>query len=335
MRNPPDVTISTGSKDSPLCLFVHGTGMDLSFWVNPQKTRILAGRVPLPAILSSEPSSVDKGHDYRGSVITGIPQDDLKTSFHDLKDEGFTVMAYSQRRPMADHRTLIYELEWMLNKYRDLLGNGVIFIAHSRGGLIARKVMESLRIRCEALITVGTPHHGSSMARLAELLSRGSRLIYPFFEDAERGTVSGTIKRVMDFLGSEAVRELLPGSSFISGLDDRRLESVRVLSFGGTDPTLFTLYRWKERTASYRKMFSFPDILTKLLPESVLPDELVNGKGDGNVSAWSSVAPYADEHYNLPLNHLRLIFDQRVRKRIVRFVKHTSQRSGLANLRKS
>jgi len=41
-----------------------------------------------------------------------------------------------------------------------------ILVGHSRGGLIARKYLEkAYNERIKMLITIGTPHHGSNIAR--------------------------------------------------------------------------------------------------------------------------------------------------------------------------
>ncbi len=342
MNHIPNVVFHQGLKESPCCLFIHGLGMSLEIWTEPEKTRILGGRFPVTVLLSKEPRDVDlSGHGkapgkgglpvepvISDRITTGVVPRGLKTVFHDLKAEGCTVLAYSQRRPASDCLSLVKELEVLLNHYHRFTKNGIIFIAHSRGGLVARKAIELLNPKCPALITLATPHHGSNLAKLAGSLSGISRIIYPFFENAEKGTAGSTIKRVMEFLKSEAIVELLPGSSFIRGFDDSRLASVKTLSFGGTDPTLFTLYRWRKDRArgvmTPEKLFSIPEILTSFVSEGMLPEELINGRGDGLVSKRSAEAPFAAEHHNLHLNHAMILFSPSVRKTVSSFVRMVS-----------
>lgn len=55
----------------------------------------------------------------------------------------------------------------------------VIVVAHSLGGLIVRHAVQHLGLHVDALVTMGTPHHGTSLARpwpwrLAQELSPGS-----------------------------------------------------------------------------------------------------------------------------------------------------------------
>ncbi|NOZ25140.1 MAG: hypothetical protein GXO94_03480 [Nitrospirae bacterium] len=338
MDHLPDVIFHEGRKESPCCLFIHGLGMNLSIWTEPERTRILAGRFPITVLLSKEPKEIDLSRQDEPSkdaglyvepvitnrITTGLIPRKLKTVFHDLKRQGCTVLAYSQRRPASDCESLVKELDLLLRHYHRFMKNGIIFVAHSRGGLVARKAIELLNPKCLALVTLATPHHGSNLAKLAGSLSGISRVIYPFFENAEKGTARSTIKRIMEFLKSEAIVELLPGSPFISGFDDKRLASVKTLSFGGTDPTLFTVYRWRKDRAkgvmTAEKLFSIPEVLTSFVSEGLLPEELITGKGDGLVSKRSAEAPYAVEHHNLHVNHAMILFAPSVRKAVSSFV---------------
>lgn len=296
--------------------------MSKEIWVAPDNTRVLAGRFPLSVLLSTPPSKKEKTIRLTDHITAGVPQMGLKTSFHDLVEEGYTVMAYSQGRPASGCMNLVGELKQLLEKYGFLSKKGIVFITHSRGGLVARKALEILRIRCIALITLSTPHHGSSLARLAGMLSGFSRVLYPFFENAEGGAIRTTMMRVTEFLKSDAIHELLPGSEFIRSLDDRVLRQTKTLSIGGTDPTLLTLYRLDRGSDGYERLFSVPQVLTSFIPEGMLPEELIEGRGDGLVAAESSVAPHAVEHHSFPLNHAGILFDPRVRETIKTFVRN-------------
>ncbi|GBE02396.1 hypothetical protein BMS3Bbin06_00603 [bacterium BMS3Bbin06] len=294
--------------------------MNKDIWVDPFRSRILAGNFPLTMLLSKKPDR--KTHPSTSErITTGIPPETLRSSFHDLRDAGFTVLAYSQERPVARSSFLIDELMEVIRNYPGLAKRGIVFVTHSRGGLIVRKLLEGSGIRCLALITLGTPHAGSSLAGLSGHLAGISRVMYPFFEDAQRGTVRRTVGRVIEFLRSEALDELFPGSDFMCNLDSDVLKDIKVLSFGGTDPRLITLYRWHRDCICYKDMFSIPDILTSVLPDSVVPEEFVQGRGDGLVTSASSVAPHADRHYDFPLNHLKMVFSPEVRALISGFLR--------------
>jgi pimeloyl-ACP methyl ester carboxylesterase len=313
--------LKTGEKEGPLCLFIHGLGMSHNIWLKPEESKVLGGRYPVGLFLSRPPRSKKN---IRGSkrFTFGNPPSVLKTSLHDLQDIGYTVLAYSQQRPMGGIDVLLEEIDKILDEYSDLARRGIIFITHSRGGILARLAIQCLNIKKTlGLITIATPHKGSSMADMARLILPVTKVLYPFFARSEQGTVKVTIKRVIDFLSSPAVKELTPHSELMKSMKSQRIKRIKTISFGGTNPTLFTLYKWHKDCMKYRKVFSIPDVLTGYLPERMVPDELKNGRGDSLVTADSAVAPEAVAHYNYYQNHAGLIFNRHVRKKILEFVR--------------
>jgi hypothetical protein len=95
---------------------------------------------------------------------------------------------------------------------------------------------------------------------------------------------------------------MLPESDFIGSLSSLPVQGVKTISIGGTDPSLIRI-----------NGKSFSEMVSGILPVSMLPEELLEGKGDGFVSAASSVWPGAGEHLNFHAHHARLIFDPGVR----------------------
>jgi hypothetical protein len=51
-----DIALSKGNPDKPGIIFIHGIGMDKDIWVNPLKSRILGGKLPLNIFLRERPS---------------------------------------------------------------------------------------------------------------------------------------------------------------------------------------------------------------------------------------------------------------------------------------
>ena len=74
-------------------------------------------------------------------------------------------------------------VEGLIKRVEEILkenpGGKVVFIGHSLGGLLARKAIADPRLkgRVAALVTLGSPHQGSEMARLA--LGRLGRTLIP------------------------------------------------------------------------------------------------------------------------------------------------------------
>jgi pimeloyl-ACP methyl ester carboxylesterase len=312
-----DILFKRGRQRGPLILFIHGLGMDKNFWADPIKSKLLQGKIPLGFLFAKAPSGLEENK----KITLGRLPEIIESPFHDLVKEGFTVLAYSQQRPAADIEILIKELKEILNYYEKYTEQGILFITHSRGGLVARKAIEHLNIKCIAIVTVATPHGGSKIASFATHLSAITRLLNPFLQSKnQKLVVSKTVKNVVDLLHSKAIKELTPGSPFLNSLNDKALKRIKVMSIGGSNPTLFSLYKWHKNCKKYEEVFRIPDILTEHLPEAILPEEIIKGKGDSLVSIKSAEAPYADRHLNFHFNHASLVFHREVREAIKDFL---------------
>ncbi len=326
-----DASVIKGDPDMPVVFFIHGMGMDKRIWESPDESRILGGNFPVSLLVNREPKpeivAAGELRDKRKKLFLGESVKDLTSLFHCLKEQKYTVVAWSQRRPSAEIEIAVSELRDLTAAYQKYCRQGLILIGHSRGGLVARRYLESGDARVRALITLATPHRGSRMAQWVEYIAPLTSLIAPLLPDFEKGTVTYAIKKVLDFLGSKAVKELLPDSRFFRSLDDLPARGVYYLSFGGNDPTLLSVYRSRIVRARSsddrrfilkpRRLFSIPGILEKVIPARLYPDELKQGKGDGLVSAESSRLPWSDEHHDFALNHAAILFDERVKRTVV------------------
>lgn len=327
-----DTTIIEGDRDRPALFFIHGLGMDKRIWESPDESRILGERFPVSLLVSGEPDFEEREVEDHGEISRrisfGKPPKNLTTLFNDFGEQGYSVIAWSQQRPSAEIDVAVSELRDLIAMYEKYCKSGIILVGHSRGGLVARRYLRKYgdrRIR--GLITLATPHRGSRMAQWVKYITPLISLIDPLLSDSEKGTLTYTVKRIFDFLKSPAVKELLPDSRFFRSLDDGYRKGIFSLSFGGSNTTLFSVYRRvierirngdQERfLLRARRVFSIPDIFEKLIPENHFPDEMKKGKGDGLVSVESSRLPWADESYDFDVNHAGILFDDRVRRKIM------------------
>jgi len=321
-----DITVHEGDHKKPLVILIHGLGMEQNIWTDPSSARILGGALPITVLLSKTPAKRDKV----GSKITAGDRPDpknLRTIFHDLRDTGYSVISWSQQRPAGPVESAVKELAEVMDHAGKIHKGDIILVCHSRGGLIARKYLADNNSNVSALITICTPHKGSSIAKLASYISPLVRIITPFIPDNTNSpTLKKAVTRVTDFMKSNAVKELLPSSDFFQTIPDREKKGMRCLTMGGTSPTLFGFYRWKAKTEDGKRLqypeevISFPGALEKIIPSGLFPDELKKGLGDGLVTADSSRLDWADEHHNFPLNHARMLYDRRVRETIINFI---------------
>jgi pimeloyl-ACP methyl ester carboxylesterase len=283
-----DLAVLAGSPRKPACVFVHGLGMSKHIWTAPEEARVLGGMARVTVLL--------RGYEH------------LDTLYHDLAARGFTVMAWSQSRPVGPAEAALEELTRVVREARKRKPAGIVLIGHSRGGLLARRYLqdhESADVR--ALVTLCSPHRGSTMARWAGYVSPLASLLRPAMPAGREGTLVGAMRRTLLFLESTAVRELLPGSDFLRSLKEQGPPGLYALSVGGTSPVLF----------SVPGLSSLPAALGRILPDRAVPEEMRRGMGDGLVSAKSAVLPFAREHLNFPLNHAAVIVDRVVRDAVL------------------
>lgn len=277
-----DIRFREGDKHKPLVVFIHGLGMDADFWTDPARARVLGGRYPLSVLLGK-----------------GV---EMRTSYQDLKGLGFSVLTWSQSRPAGPISVAVGELGQILLKHPEQAHEGVFFICHSRGGLIARKYLEAGADTTRAVITLSTPHGGTSLAKWAVFMSPLAKAVTHFLKNFDRKEADTAFRKILRFLGSSGLKELLPGSDFYGRLKDEKVKGAKYISIGGTDPDLFRALA-----------LPLPQLLAGVVPEKMFPQEMRDGHGDGLVSASSSVLPHADKHLNFPLNHASIVFHGGVR----------------------
>ncbi len=282
-----EMVFHRGERDKPLVIFIHGMGMNVKAWSEPSKARILGGKYPLRVLLD--------GHE------------ELETTFTDLKKLGFHVLSWTQSRPVGPMQIAVNELKELIKKYHRYYANGIILIGHSRGGLLARKYLEKETAPVRGLITLATPHRGTSMARLAVYASPITSALDLLLKGFNKKDVDSALQRVLGFFCSSGLKDLLPDSEFFSNLKDKKLEGTVYISIGGTKPDLLKAIS-----------ISLPKLMSKVIPEKILPEEMREDYGDGLVSAASSVLPYTDEHINFPVNHASILVDGEVREYILK-----------------
>ena len=329
-----DIEFHIGDRQKPVIIFIHGLGMDKNLWCSPCEARIGGGLFPFSLLSRKRPDEFilkDPPPIMPEILTTGTPLSWLTTSYHDLREDGYTVVTWSQRRPVGPVVIAVKELAAVIKfissldlQKKDSFDNQIILIGHSRGGLIARKYIELYGNKgISALITIATPHHGSTMAEWVGHISMIVSILKPFLKHLPEGRISKAIKRISDFFRSEAIKELLPDSSFIKSLQPIR--NIKCYSLAGIDPHLFSLYRWDvkkvEDTFVVRpeEFFSYPESLIRLLPDRLVPSEWRSGAGDGLVSLES--ARFGSRCCELKLNHANILTDKEARAFIREIVK--------------
>jgi pimeloyl-ACP methyl ester carboxylesterase len=142
-----------------------------------------------------------------------------------LRNQGHEVwlMNYPNDQPVAESADLLFAA---LRKIRSLGVKHISIVAHSMGGLVSREMLTrpdlNYRVarqngqvpRVDKLIMVGTPNHGSHMARLRFLGE-----VRDHFVRLSNGEAAW-LGMILDGAG-EAKIDLLPGSRFLTELNAR------------------------------------------------------------------------------------------------------------------
>jgi pimeloyl-ACP methyl ester carboxylesterase len=280
-----------GDLSGPLFIFIHGMGMDAKMWAEPASARILGGKYPLSILLE---------------------ETEMRTSFHDFRAKGFSVLAWSQRRPAGPIQIAVDELKGLVTAYASNTPGSIFLIGHSRGGLIARQFVQEWPDQIKGVLTIATPHHGSSLAKWAIRLSPVSSMLNKIMDLSDK-EVRNSVHRVVAFLSSKAMKEVLPQSDFLMSLSTKQRKGLFIVSIGGTYPGLVRIGKT-----------ILPDLLGTFLPEIMIPDELKDGEADGFVTAKSAIYPGNYEHVDFHAHHAALLFDHKVREYVLnKVLSHT------------
>lgn len=216
-------------------------------------------------------------------------------------------MKYPNDQPIVDSARFFYgELSRLIQ-----FGIGqVIIVAHSMGGLVSREMLTNPEIayieearsgnvpEVVGLIMVGTPNHGSELARFRALGEIREQLTHL----AEgRGHILGGI---LDGAG-EAKIDLLPGSQFLRRLNSRpHPEGVKMLSIAGVvspwDRTDIDRSVDPDRDAAPAPGQKMPAMLAAFF------ESMSDGLGDGLVTVESTRLDGID-HQTVRGTHLSMI----------------------------
>ncbi len=226
-----------------------------------------------------------------------------------LHNRGFDVwlMRYPNDQPIVESARLLFEeLEGLRQRGIDRIS----IVAHSMGGLVSREMLTRPEIGFAAsardeivpevavLIMVGTPNHGSPMARIrvvAEVRDQLARLT-----TGEASWLGG----ILDGAG-EAKIDLLPGSRFLNDLNRRpHPEGVDMLIIAGVASP------WSEREidrwVDERRREATDEQQRRLDELGATLVSLTRGVGDGLVSVESTRLEGVD-HQTVDGTHLTMI----------------------------
>lgn len=348
--------VREGIGKGPVVVLVHGLAVSKKIWTEPENETLFAGLLPfrrLVADLGRPPALEDFDGPARPSMggFAGLAfspsrwdGEEKPVGFWDtLAGEGYTTVTWAQRDPKGPVASAVEELSYVMQLVGERFpGRKVVLLCHSRGGLVARRYLETHpeeRARVAAFIGLGVPHRGSHLASFGIILSPLMAIIRGMTEQMEKnGALSA---RVEDFLSrlnrglqSDGFLELVPGSPFMGALKGEKYPGIRYISVIGTSARYIKGYMLRygrdasrgETALVARELFTIPNTFVEKMPPALVPDELVEGKGDGQVSADSARLPWADEEYRFAVNHAEMVVDKRVQRTVLDVLKDLKSR---------
>ena len=223
---------------------------------------------------------------------------------------------------------------WALQKLLAETRGPVTIVAHSRGGLIARRLLKEYgdaggRIR--QLITIHSPNSGTSLATKPDNayanLTAGLEKMIP--EKELRNNVAEFTSEIqnglLNIVGLSGGREL--GANMVPkqvAAGEKALPGVSYITFGGTSPTLLRLHIHTYTFTKHPPFFtktrgSIPFIELKAF------NEMTMGKGDTLVTDDSAKLPWLGaQHFSNPLHHGEVLWTASV----INHVKNLSEGLG-------
>lgn len=327
-----EIEISEGSTDKPVIVLLHGTAGTIDDMTNPARhpDNNYGYDLPLPA-------DVDIGwRAYPGIGVWSCCQlDDKKevVSWRDLLGEyGFRTAAYSQIDNTGFLARPTLELAVVMETLAQRCTNApFVLLAQSRGGLLVRNFLRRHRNasgRVEIVITLHSPHTGSSLASIASTV----RSWIETLESAIGGMAMQLLGWLYDLARSDAYQEMAVGSPFLTELaQETPLKNIDYYTFGGTSVRLSRALYWAYTLGSAIPQWHWPPYehvrtmeailgvspIANSLP-NIIP-ELSDGRGDLLTADARTRLPYATHQTNA-INHAETLWHPRLQAQVLRIL---------------
>jgi pimeloyl-ACP methyl ester carboxylesterase len=333
------ISATTGDPRKPLVLLLHGTGGRIDDMTDP-----VGPSGPDSHYDYSGPFPSDRTIGWRDYPGVGVwsftldqmkPKDQIKSWQQILEEHNFPTAAYSQvdnvgllQRP-SDELAVIFAA---IAKQPEFAESRIVLIAHSRGGLLARKFLkdhQDLASRVSKLITLHAPHLGSQLANVANTLKDAIEGLESVFGSIVTEALGG----LLDVVDSPAYQELAIGSPFLTDLanGETALQEIEYYTFGGTSPLLTRLLSWVYTLGSAIPQWHLPPFHHRItlaeipvaspvlnsLPD--LADEIAEGKGDILVADSRAHLDFSVRQTN-SLNHAEALWDPTLQAQVLRIL---------------
>jgi hypothetical protein len=310
----------------PIVILLHGMGGDINHMANPSVSPGLNFDLgsPLPA------ATIDRGwHIYPNRGFWSISLDPTYQAVGwegRLIMQGYATLNYAQVDPWGLLARAVLELGAVVRATIARFGKRVVFVCHSRGGLLLRLFLQhnrgdtNLLSKIAGAVMLHVPNQGSQVADIAAGVHTAIGVLRPLAWLCAPFQVA--LNWLDGFVTHPAIAELSPSSQLLVNLRDQEAVplpvAIPIHTFGGTDPHLVTLrfsvfdpisevplwhwppFHWFTHQFSLRLLDG--TVLTNVSPEE-------GAGGDILVTDSRSHLPGEASHHANPVNHPAALWD--------------------------
>ena len=332
-----DITQSDGAPNPslPIVLLLHGMGGDIEHMYNPGHSPGMNFDLDFVP-----PLTIDRGwHGYPNVGIWGLatsPTKPVSGLQGAIAQSGFLTLNYAQLAPFGNLAVPLEEINAVVRALFSRFNKRIIFVCHSRGGLLVRLFLQSNRSdvnllsRIAGIVTLHTPHQGSEVADFAAKVHKAVQDLRPFAQ------VSPPLQLVLDQIDAQvtnpAIGEMSPTGPFLTSLRNSEATPlpipIPIHTFGGTNPRLLNAWPCVFDALSALPQWNWPPFhwTTIQLPESVVhvldgtPASLVSPEerpgGDVLVTDVRSHLPGEASHHTNAVHHAAALWDPTIQNQV-------------------
>jgi len=319
----------------PIVLLLHGMGGDINHMADPGVSPGMNfdfSFVP--------PLTIDRGwHGYPNVGIWGImtsPTKPVSGLQGSIAQSGFLTLNYAQLAPNGNLAVPLEEINAVVRALFTRFNKRIVFVCHSRGGLLARLFLQSNRgdvnllSRIAGIVTLHTPHQGSEVADFAAKVHQAVQDLRPI------GPYSPPLQLVLNQVDAQvtnpAIGEMSPTGPFLTNL--RASEAtplpvpIPIHTFGGTNPHLLNAWPCVFDATSAIPQWNWPPFhwTTIQAPASLInvldgtPASLIcpeeRAGGDILVTDTRSHLPGELSHHTSSVNHAAALWDPTIQTQV-------------------